>query len=126
MNKFLGPNSRFGDGDGSFWDRWLTTTGYFTEDGHYSKADMPKRSMYSHGTVKFSEQCTLEPPERTPLNNDHRSISCPIRPVTRFLICSNAYSYLHNSEYSQSCSCRLVLGDGVMGVALRQTCLLAM
>jgi len=22
----LGPRSRFGDGDGSFWDRWLVST----------------------------------------------------------------------------------------------------
>ncbi|CAM9314633.1 unnamed protein product, partial [Ectocarpus fasciculatus] len=51
MNKYLGPSSRFGDGDGSFWDRWLTTTGHFTEQGNYAKADMPARSMYSTGVV---------------------------------------------------------------------------
>ncbi|CAN0284943.1 unnamed protein product [Ectocarpus sp. 6 AP-2014] len=51
MNKYLGPSSRFGDGDGSFWDRWLTTTGHFTEQGSYAKADMPTRSMYSTGVV---------------------------------------------------------------------------
>eukprot|EP00903_Cladosiphon_okamuranus_P020889 g19182.t1 len=51
MNKYLGPCSRFGDGDGSFWDRWLTTTGHFTDQGNYAKADMPSRSMYSTGVV---------------------------------------------------------------------------
>eukprot|EP00752_Nemacystus_decipiens_P013634 g12087.t1 len=51
MNKYLGPSSRFGDGDGSFWDRWLTTTGHFTAQGNYAKADMPSRSMYSTGVV---------------------------------------------------------------------------
>lgn len=51
MNKYLGPSSRFGDGDGSFWDRWLTSTGYFMPNGNYAKADMPSSSMYSHGTV---------------------------------------------------------------------------
>ncbi|CAN0057207.1 unnamed protein product, partial [Sphacelaria rigidula] len=51
MNKYLGPTSRFGDGDGSFWDRWLTTTGYFTPSGKYTAAVMPGRSMYSRGTV---------------------------------------------------------------------------
>ena len=52
MNKYLGPSSRFGDGDGSFWDRWLTTTGHFTAQGNYAKADMPSRSMYSTGVVR--------------------------------------------------------------------------
>lgn len=52
MNKYLGPSSRFGDGDGSFWDRWLTTTGHFTDQGNYAKADMPSRSMYSTGVVR--------------------------------------------------------------------------
>lgn len=52
MNKYLGPSSRFGDGDGSFWDRWLTTTGYFTNEGTYAKADIPTRSMYATGTVR--------------------------------------------------------------------------
>lgn len=54
MNKYLGPSSRFGDGDGSFWDRWLTSTGHFTEQGDYSKADMPTRSMYATGMVRNS------------------------------------------------------------------------
>lgn len=52
MNKYLGPSSRFGDGDGSFWDRWLTTKGHFTEQGKYAKADMPTLSMYSSGVVR--------------------------------------------------------------------------
>lgn len=52
MNKYLGPTSRFGDGDGSFWDRWLTTTGHFSEEGNYSNAGMPIRSMYSKGSVR--------------------------------------------------------------------------
>ena len=52
MNKYLGPSSRFGDGDGSFWDRWLTTTGHFTEQGNYAKAEMPSQSMYSTGVVR--------------------------------------------------------------------------
>ncbi|CAM9396635.1 unnamed protein product [Pylaiella littoralis] len=51
MNKYLGPSSRFGDGDGSYWDRWLTTTGHFTEQEKYAKADMPTCSMYSSGVV---------------------------------------------------------------------------
>lgn len=52
MNKYLGPSSRFGDGDGSFWDRWLTTTGHFSEQGKYANADMPTHSMYSKGSVR--------------------------------------------------------------------------
>lgn len=52
MNKYLGPSSRFGDGDGSFWDRWLTTTGHFTEQEKYAKAEMPTRSMYASGVVR--------------------------------------------------------------------------
>ena len=52
MNKYLGPTSRFGDGDGSFWDRWLTTTGHFSEQGKYANADMPTHSMYSKGSVR--------------------------------------------------------------------------
>lgn len=59
MNKYLGPSSRFGDGDGSFWDRWLTTTGHFTEQGSYAKADMPNSSMYSTGVVRAIEMSVL-------------------------------------------------------------------
>lgn len=57
MNKYLGPSSRFGDGDGSFWDRWLTTTGHFSEQGKYANADMPTHSMYSKGSVR-GYQCS--------------------------------------------------------------------
>lgn len=34
----LGPRSRFGDGDGSFWDRWLvnTSAGLVDGDGYQS------------------------------------------------------------------------------------------
>lgn len=52
MSRYLGPNSRFGDGDGSFWDRWLTTTGHFVNGGGgYAAAEMPSRSMYAKGAV---------------------------------------------------------------------------
>lgn len=60
MNKDLGPNSRFGDGDGSFWDRWLTTTGYFTNEGTYAKAELPTRSMYARGAVRREPNTILQ------------------------------------------------------------------
>ena len=36
----LGPKSRFGDGDGSFWDTWLNTTGVETPNG-YLPSNLP-------------------------------------------------------------------------------------
>lgn len=50
LDRALGSMSRFGDGDGSYWDRWLNTTGYETrglslvEGGHsasYHESPMP-------------------------------------------------------------------------------------
>lgn len=34
----LGPRSLFSEGDGSFWDRWLTTTGCVDGDGSYVRS----------------------------------------------------------------------------------------
>lgn len=47
----LGPNSRFGDGDGTFWDRWLTTTGLHTKAKGYVPGTFPKDSSFQEGSV---------------------------------------------------------------------------
>jgi hypothetical protein len=36
LNKTLGNMSRFGEGDGSYWDRWLNTTGYSKQNVYYA------------------------------------------------------------------------------------------
>ena len=46
----LGPRSRFGDGDGTFWDRWMTTTGIKTKDG-YKSTPFPDQSSFKQGST---------------------------------------------------------------------------
>jgi hypothetical protein len=36
LNKMLGNMSRFGEGDGSYWDRWLNTTGYSLQNVYHA------------------------------------------------------------------------------------------
>jgi hypothetical protein len=51
MRRECGPSSCFGDGDGTFWDRWLTTTGHFDKTVGYKVVSMPERSMHSWGKL---------------------------------------------------------------------------
>ncbi|CAM9413284.1 unnamed protein product, partial [Phaeothamnion confervicola] len=51
LGKALGSCSRFGDGDGSYWDRWLTTASYGVQGGRQRPTQMPTKSSYSTGTV---------------------------------------------------------------------------
>ncbi|GMH46804.1 hypothetical protein TrLO_g5454 [Triparma laevis f. longispina] len=46
----LGPRSRFGDGDGTFWDRWVTTTGIQTKNG-YVPTPFPSESSFKQGST---------------------------------------------------------------------------
>ncbi|GMI09133.1 hypothetical protein TrVE_jg12628 [Triparma verrucosa] len=46
----LGPRSRFGDGDGTFWDRWVTNTGIHTKEG-YKPTPFPSESSFKQGST---------------------------------------------------------------------------
>lgn len=43
IHRSLGPRSRFSDGDGTYWDRWLNTTGCLDGTGKYLTSNAPVR-----------------------------------------------------------------------------------
>lgn len=43
IHRSLGPRSRFSDGDGTYWDRWLNTTGCLDGTGKYLTSSAPVR-----------------------------------------------------------------------------------
>jgi len=53
-SRSLGPLSRFGDGDGSYWDRLMTTVGVplaYKGTRVYATTKWPDRSSYAEGNV---------------------------------------------------------------------------
>ena len=51
----LGPRSRFSDGDGSFWDRWMNDSGCLGGDGAYLPPTRPVHEGTLHPLSGFKE-----------------------------------------------------------------------
>ncbi|KAJ8604810.1 hypothetical protein CTAYLR_001003 [Chrysophaeum taylorii] len=62
----LGPRSRFSDGDGTFWDRWLNTTGCIDGGGNYIASTVPVRGGNLVPRTGFKESPTT-PVDKRPL-----------------------------------------------------------
>ena len=45
----LGSRTRFGDGDGSFWDTWLNSMGIEGDDGSYHPPSLPPKELFENG-----------------------------------------------------------------------------
>ena len=47
----LGDLSRFGDGDGTFWDCWIRTRGVMKASGEYTPGDVSKEGAFKEGAM---------------------------------------------------------------------------
>ena len=50
----LGDLSRFGDGDGTFWDCWIRTRGVMKASGEYTPGDVSKEGAFKEGAMNSS------------------------------------------------------------------------